>query len=77
MSNHTFFSSNFKKSGHIKQTEALDIDGATKLVNTVVSVRVDFLHSCTLVKLICLDNGVNFLVSAPVHKIGEHELHLG
>lgn len=77
VSDHALFGSYLKKSGHVQQTKAFDIDGSTKLVNTVVSVWVDFLHGCALMKIIRVNNCVDLLVSPPVDKVCEHQLHLG
>ena len=60
VSYHSFLGCNLKKSGDIKKTEAFDVDGPPKFVNTVVAMRIDFLYSCALRKLVSVDDGVNF-----------------
>ena len=77
VSDHALLSSYLKKSGHVEQTESLNVDGATKFVNAVISMRVGFLHGRAFSKLIRVNNRIDFLISTPVHKIREHELHLG
>ena len=77
VSDHSFFRCNLKKSGDIEKTEAFDVDGPPKFVNTVVSVWIDFLDGCALIKLVSVDHGVNFRVSPPVNEVCPHDLHLG
>ena len=77
MSNHAFFGSDLEELGHVEETDALDVDGAAHVVHAVVPVRVHLLHSCALVKLVRINDRVNFLLIAPVDKVCKHLLHLG
>jgi len=77
VSDHALLGGYLKKSGHVKQAKAFDIDGSTELVDTVVSMRVYFLHGCALMEIIRVNNCVHLLVSPPVDKVCEHKLHLG
>ena len=72
VSNHAFFGSYLKKSGNIQKTETFNVDWSAKFVNAMVAMRIDFLHSCTLIKLVRVNDCVDFLVSPPVDKISEH-----
>ena len=77
VSDHAFLRSNLKKSGDIEQTEAFNIDRSAELINAVVAMWVNFLHCCALIELIRVNDGVDFLISPPVHEISKHQLHLG
>ena len=76
MSNHSFLVRDPEKSGYVENTEAFVVNWSALFVNTVVAVGVNFLDGGTLRKLEGIDNSVDFGVSAPVNKVGEHDLHL-
>ena len=77
MPNHALLRGDCKEGRHVKETEALIVDRATLIVNTVVAVRVDFLHLRTLMEVVRRDNIVYLLVSTPVDEVREHELDSG
>ena len=72
VSDHSFLGCNLKKSGDIEKTEAFDVDGPPKFVNTVVAMWINFLDSGALRKLVSIDDGVNFCFSSPIREVCEH-----
>ena len=77
VSDHSFLRCKLEKCSDIEKTEAFDVDGPPKFVNTVVAMRVNLLDGCALRKLIRVNDGVNFCLSSPVHEVCEHYLHFG
>ena len=76
MSNHALFSGYSEQGRHVQDTEALVVNRATLVVDTMVAMRVNFLYLWALMEVVLGDDIVNALVAAPVNEVGEHKLNL-
>ena len=77
VSNDSLLRRHCEELGHIEHAKALDVDGTTRLIDSVVTVRIVLLHSLALIILVCVNDVVYSLFFSPVHKVSEHELHFG
>ena len=77
VSNNSLLRRYCEKLGHIEHSKALDVYGATRLIDSVVTVRIVLLYSLALIILVCVNDVVNTFRFSPVHKVREHELHFG
>jgi len=75
--NHPLLSRDCKQARNIKDAEALDVNWATLIVNTMIAVRIYFLNSSSFIELVRLNDIINTRFAAPCHKVCEHLLHFG
>lgn len=77
VSNHALIGRKFEEGWHIKHTEALVVHWATLLVDSVVTMGVNFHHTLSLWEVVRFNDGIDAILVTPIHEVLEHNLNFG